>query len=455
MTSPAAPPGGPPPFYLEKRPSLLVFSLLLPLVPLTSTDEEARTVAAAVGSSSASAPTSSNNATASPPAWTFPPALTVRATHSSSSGAADSTKCVATIWWTPPSTAATTTPPTRLRPTTKWFEIPLDELVDADRSSLTLHGDHLAVRLAMAHYSAQRDARQNRDAALAETQSGAHADPRCRGCHAPFLHPTRTSDFPRAVRRAPRLPWTELVESLTCVRPEDYRTSDSVDPAFSAQVDVSPRPGDVVITDGTVGMSRSDLVNIAPLDDDDAAEGEKKNPTPGENPTAACAACGAWVGECTLTTVWFFKFALAAPAFADYTLESAVAARMHEAATTRECYRFVLADDDDDDATKRLHARIVSLGETWIQTPWSGGMRPALKLLYWPVSEPTTSAAFAWAHATGAEQLSPPSKDGCARILSSLQRSTTSLPHSARTLQISQDAPATVGFLFWRGDMAL
>jgi len=136
------PPGSPQPRYiLEKRPNLLSYTLTVPLVAKDAPEEEARLISTRLGQSAARP-----GVAPGPSRFPSPVAPSLRVTKRKDGS------CLVTI----------VAPFQGRGQVSEFLTVTLDTHVDVDRSTLTLHGDHLAARLAFSDFSKARDARLGR-----------------------------------------------------------------------------------------------------------------------------------------------------------------------------------------------------------------------------------------------------------------------------------------------------
>ena len=127
-------------YLLEKRPNLLNCSLILPLVDSNASSEVAKQVASTLGSSERAGPHPGTRKQSS---------LRVPSMSASRDLAGNTIIKVFA-------------PFLETGVASEYVSVPVDCRIDIDRSVLSLHGDHLAARLAFTEYSAARDARDGK-----------------------------------------------------------------------------------------------------------------------------------------------------------------------------------------------------------------------------------------------------------------------------------------------------
>jgi hypothetical protein len=130
----------PPRYILEKRPNLLSCTLLLPLVDESLSEEAALAIATKIGSSTRTGPLPLTVKHKSLRA----PSMTVKHME-------DGTSIVRVF-----------APFIDKQIASEYIAVEVDCKIDVDRSVLTLHGDHLAARLAFTEFSSARDARDGK-----------------------------------------------------------------------------------------------------------------------------------------------------------------------------------------------------------------------------------------------------------------------------------------------------
>lgn len=422
-------------FVLEKRPNLLSATLLLPLVGEQASEEHASAIGKQLGVARQTGP--------------FRQAITYMPKH---------VPCMKVEVDKPSKTSTIRifAPYQLAGVPTEYVSVVVDCKIDVERSILTLQGDHLACRLAFTEYSSARDCREEREsrhpAALELSEQPYHDyGVQCANCQCELVEPGVLS----RAHRAPRLPWAELVECMTCVNLEEY-VDDSSLAKFSAegsQRRVTPELGSVIVSEAhlcvfgqAAASKRLELCDYAspPLLLNESEENSKCR----RWRVARCAQCKAWVGDARtgdedggdhgeLKEIRLFKFAVqTSQLFAHYLPESVVCGAVVDAAFSRECYRFVLAFENVP------VVRLVLLSyDSWLSTHLSPTLRPVIKFLFWDDMEldPT------WAQRTGAEWIGLPDRGVCDTVRKKLCESNLWLPHSMRALPDK----SRVGFLYW------
>ncbi|GBG28827.1 Hypothetical Protein FCC1311_050482 [Hondaea fermentalgiana] len=432
----------PPPFMLLKEPNLLCYWLYMPLTQLPSDDPRK-----SVSLSGTHLPAKLMTATPDPriPTMTIDEKIHVRILAPAKARVLDGTG----------------TPTSHLVP---YLNLSVDEQIDLERSTLSFHnGDFLAARLAFSNMFTAANARQQRmllHPAPIEHEAEAYKEGiQCRGCGAKL-----TGSLER-VNQSPLMPWTEMLEHLTCVPPESYISSDPHGTARPFRTEaMTARPGIVLLDDAHIDVCHDDLQPEAlqlcqelkqvkeALDDASRAQDHLVRRA------IECAACSAWLGDAVVPDhtereslvgvqeARFIKHCVqtkTTPVFNTYTdcAGSTVGARLARLSETHQV-RTVLVRICEASGGKERHPMRVQLwtADSWIRTPASGtDMVPVLKVTYRTQRvEEGVDAHFGILHLTHRHY------DELAHALST---SNAWLPPSARVIR--EDVDERFGFLFW------
>lgn len=253
---------------------------------------------------------------------------------------------------------------------------------------------------------------------------------------------------------------------MTCVNVEEYRASDSVDPAFRVVGNerVSPFPGSVILSEAHFCINGEDAMienfefrdGVGPPLLLNESEEEAKNR---RWRVVHCVKCKSWLGDArsskddgNVVEIRLFKCFVentSGPAklFDKYELESILCGSVIDAVTTRECFRFELAHSsaEDDSVCPVLCLTALSF-DSWVQTDFHPNAVPAVKFLYWDCRSPANEEKTKkWIAKQQSEYIVFPSKDACLKVADTLIKSNAWLPHSAR---VAPDG-SRVGFLLW------
>jgi hypothetical protein len=263
--------------------------------------------------------------------------------------------------------------------------------------------------------------------------------------------------------RAPKLPWNELIECLTCVKPEDYKLSETADIAFQHFGERAvPSSGTVFVAEAHICVNGADAASQLDLQ----AYSLDVPPTllsePEENAISSlwsavfCQNCKRWLGDGrrnketnSIEEVRLFKYSIrTAHIFDNYRVESVLCGAALEATTSRECYRFVLSYRHNGTVTPC--ARLILLSyDSWMATEDSSKLKPIMKFLFFDYRnvplERATLEVNEWTRKNGAEWLTLPSSQVCHEIVDALETSNKRFPHSIRHFPDG----SSVGFLVW------
>jgi hypothetical protein len=272
---------------------------------------------------------------------------------------------------------------------------------------------------------------------------------KCRACQSELLS---GGDIKR-ISAEPRLPWSELIECITCVKPEDYFAQDGIldKPSFKPKHQREDlnivHIADTHILVGSAVEYKS--LRLEPslqggalfLDDAYDAFDSRRH--------AFCQECGSWIGEAEIFDAGveyrLAKYCLEAEdAFALHSLSSCVSILLLEGVRVRECHRFVIGDWDANGSFSPRIRLVVLTQDTWMASHIQPTLKPIIKVSYWIVQEDGFSTALDWASRIQAERISLPNHQVCAAVVKLLESSTLSFPHSLRR----QHDQSTIGFLY-------
>lgn len=273
-----------------------------------------------------------------------------------------------------------------------------------------------------------------------------HQGLQCRRCKNPVVHP----GVCRRVHRHPKLPWAELLDSLTCVRPEDYRESETIDRAFQYSIDgMIPETGIFLIGETHISVNASDLSHSGICKEPVLNRGSFDLDNGGTSKSwIRCGGCSAWLGEEISNgadshkhEARIFKFGVrAGHAFEEYQSRSVLCGFIAEAALVRECYRFLVTS-----STNAVLQLVLMSYDSWVRTESMDIAQPALKFMYKTLGGDDQAAALSWGKRNAAEIVCIPSTTALDELITELRESTLAYPHSCRRFPDG----TVVGFLLW------
>ena len=359
-----------------------------------------------------------------------------------------------------------------------YLTITLDQQIDLDRSTISLHnGDFLAARLPFVNYSSANLSREKR--------SFIHPKPEelneetfkkgvmCKFCQNYIIQPIQN------VCQAPHVPWSEMLDHLVCVSPEEYKGEGMNPPkAFSGEA-IEPSTSTLLIDEAYIEFDKSDIIsnsiNLCPKLLNVKSHIESNIESKRYHRSIECRECKNWIGYIkteendkdkagdlffsndnftyfidktnnNLHSVRLYKHCIRVPTNPSlydtyYETGTLVGNYVDHLTKVRDCRTSVIwtTREDKEDKNKEVSDLIqITLfsSDSWIQTKQTKYMAPVLKVIYKVLRSQKPNKEY---HGL---RILPVQFD---RIVEDLDKSNCWLPPSSRMFRND----AKMGFIIW------